>query len=262
MRRAERAARHATQEGERLRRLVDGGRLTWDDVLLAAYVGHPGALAACKGRRPLPPGGSVWSRSRTVSRRLFSAPATRSSLFAEDEWRDHEDISRIGDWAYGFGRWGKAVQLRAALAAAEQALRKFEGKFPRDSGPRRALAAAAAVLERGRRVKPRPVLAACRAALASAQKAARAEGFDHAIMPGRCAAYDAACAANQAAKLAHLILTVRIPSDELAARLAAVPFAFVTSRAVRYAAGAASSPRVAAAVRKSIVKESLKGGGR
>ncbi len=248
----------AALAAKRLRKRIEQRQLTWNDVVLAAYLGHRGALAACYGKRPIPAAGRVWSGSQQLCKGLFSARRRTSPRFAEDHWWDEKDLSRIGDWAYGLAPWGKLVLLQAALAAAKQVLPKFEGKFPQDHAPRQAIEAAASVLEQRCRVKSRPVLAACRAALTSARRAARANGFDHDIMPGRCAAYDAACAANQAAKLAHLILTSKDPSDVLSTRLMTVSYAFVTSRAVRYAAGAASPPRVAAAVRRALLKDALK----
>jgi hypothetical protein len=199
-----------------------------------------------RSKRPVRHRG-VWSASQKLSRSLFGG---RLPDFA---WKDRKDLTRLGDWAYGLGTRGKPAMLRAAIAAARLALPVFEKRHPKDRRPRRAVDAAASVLERERGNQARGVRAACRAALDAAREAARGDGFEHDLMPGICPAYDAACAANQAAKLAHLILTLKIPRGELEARIMSMPFNFVTSRAVRYAAGAASVRRVRAVVRKTLL---------
>ncbi len=193
--------------------------------------GKDSGLAACvRGSRTSE---SVWSDSREFARSLLLGRRPDTA------WKDSKGLARIGDWAYGLWRWGKPVMLRAALAAAQVALPVFEKAFPRDGRPRRRSA--------------RRVRSACRAALDAAREAARSEGFDYDLMPGTCPAYDAACAANQAAKMAHLVLTVRDPRGAVPVKLKFLPFNFVTSRAVRYAAGATSVRRVRAAVRKALL---------
>jgi hypothetical protein len=236
--------------------------LTWEDVLLAAYVGHPGAVSACRGARRLTPEGRVWSGSQAFSRRVFAGRGPRPPLLKEVEWRDQKAITRIGDWAYGLGSWGKPVMLLAAVAAAEAALPAFEAKYPGDPCPRRAVGAAASVLQRGKRIQPGRVRSACRAALKSARAVARDAGFQGDLMPGTCREYDAACAANQAAKLAHLMLTLKMPSEGLPLSLKPFPYNFVASRAVRYAAGAVSVRRVRESVRNVLVEHALSRRGR
>lgn len=265
-------------EGVRaLRHRVLAGHLRHEMLSLAAALGHPAARAACEDAPATLDAGldGLWGRAVALAAELDGAVPS-PTLHDGDP-----GLAPLGDRAIGLWRaFGEEPLLRAAIAAARAALPVFVTAAPADARPEAALEAA----ERWFLEPSTEAAASCLTAASEALAAARGLSKRD-TMPGHSPPRDAACAANQAAKLAHVLATIDatlvgdddegpcgegdthttagedMPSpvelEAMRLRARSLPIRFAGSRAVRYAGGALGVPAVEAAIRAELVPWAL-----